>query len=228
MLEREVEDWIATNPETLDEGLRIIGRQVPVPHGRIDLLGWRVDEQYPEPGSTITGGVDIIELKATALKEKDVGQVLRYKYDVYRVVSNLLINTPLPMIDPSSLEYRGAYQVIDRILSDEQGTPIALTPVLVGASIDDSTLASCRGAGIRVFTWHEADGEIRFEQVSTLGIWDNERPTKAELEQSWATFAAEALGTMAVVQSHWDTMADLYEMFAGKNWPDLYYNPNDE
>ena len=45
-LEADLEDWCATDPSLLVEGLRIVGRQVHCEGGYIDLLGIDVQERW--------------------------------------------------------------------------------------------------------------------------------------------------------------------------------------
>ena len=68
--EKQLEDYIANDPGCIwNDQAQLLGRQVSIPHGRIDLIIF-YDVLY------------IVELKARPLQEKDVCQVLRYMRDV--------------------------------------------------------------------------------------------------------------------------------------------------
>lgn len=70
--ERDIEDFICQNPESISDGLdvRIIGNQVRLPHGRLDIL------------AVIGDNVAAIELKSRPLRANDLVQVLRYTFDL--------------------------------------------------------------------------------------------------------------------------------------------------
>lgn len=66
-LERQLEDWIENEPSLLREGLQIVGRQITLEAGRLDLLA--VDPQ---------GRWVVIELKAGRLYRETIAQALDY------------------------------------------------------------------------------------------------------------------------------------------------------
>jgi hypothetical protein len=66
-LERQLEDWIERDPDLVAEGLEIVGRQVSVEAGRLDLLA-------VDPG----GQYVVIELKSGALYIDAITQALYY------------------------------------------------------------------------------------------------------------------------------------------------------
>lgn len=66
-LERDLEDWIEADPDLVLEGLVIVGRQVAVTGGRIDLLG--IDP---------AGRWVVLELKPGSLDSGAVSQALYY------------------------------------------------------------------------------------------------------------------------------------------------------
>jgi len=65
--EKRLEDLIEANPSLLEHDLVILGRQVPVQGGRIDLLG--IDSQ---------NRLTVIELKPDPLRREAIGQALDY------------------------------------------------------------------------------------------------------------------------------------------------------
>lgn len=70
-LERELEQWIESNPEIIGSDVMIIGRQVETESGTIDLLG--IDRS----GNTV-----IIELKRGLLPRNVLAQAIDYASNV--------------------------------------------------------------------------------------------------------------------------------------------------
>jgi len=66
-LERELEEWIEREPSLLESGLEIVGRQVHVEGGIIDLLALDLQGRWV-----------IIEIKKGSLSRSTVGQALDY------------------------------------------------------------------------------------------------------------------------------------------------------
>lgn len=66
-LERHIENWIEADPSLLGAGLTIVGRQINIPGGRLDLLA--IDPQ---------GRLVLIEIKPGTLRRETIGQVLDY------------------------------------------------------------------------------------------------------------------------------------------------------
>ena len=66
-LEAYLEDWIERDPSLLQQGLVIIGRQIAVEGGRLDLLG--LDPQ---------GRWAVIEIKSGQIRRETVAQALDY------------------------------------------------------------------------------------------------------------------------------------------------------
>jgi len=148
--EQELEDFICEHPEELWRELEIIGRQVKLEHGILDVLAWNYGRTY------------VIELKARPLKEKDIGQVLRYAYDV-----NSTLNI-IGMYDSPVYPGKDRHLTIkESLFFDEWShyTNLALRcaddpaviPVLVGKDIDKRTLCATHAAKIQVYLWeHDA------------------------------------------------------------------------
>ena len=65
--EKMLEDVVVANPNMLVDGLKLVGRQVPVGTGFIDLLG--IDEE---------GRLVVFELKREKLTREAVAQILDY------------------------------------------------------------------------------------------------------------------------------------------------------
>lgn len=66
-LEKNLEDWIEDDPRLLEEGLEIVGRQIHVAGGYLDLLGINPQGQWV-----------VIELKAGDVRRSALTQVLDY------------------------------------------------------------------------------------------------------------------------------------------------------
>ena len=121
-LEKNLEDWIAADPALLAEGLRVIGRQVRLEAGPLDLLG--VDAQ---------GRWVLIELKRERLYRETVAQALDYvacfkALDVHEVRDKLASGLDA-FGDPDELT-----GLIDSQLEDEEEREVAV--MLVGTSVD--------------------------------------------------------------------------------------------
>lgn len=145
--ERELEDFVCEHPEEVFfRGTEIIGRQVKLKHGILDILAWNGEGTY------------VVELKARPLKEKDIGQVLRYTHDVreglkqYGFIVNLKSsndNHPRTLTEKafwhSWFWYTG--------WGDETEDVVAIKPILIGPSVDKALLAAATEAGIYIRLW---------------------------------------------------------------------------
>jgi len=80
-LEKNLEDWIVSDPNFLREGLTIIGRQVKVSGGFIDLLAL-------DPN----GRIIIIELKKGKLRRKTITQIIDYASSIDEMSEDELKN----------------------------------------------------------------------------------------------------------------------------------------
>lgn len=159
MRERDIADWICTYPDTLLDELEIIGREVVLEHGRLDLLGW-----YP-------CGTQVIELKTGALKERNVGQVLRYRQDVCTELRTIgaweyPLHCPNDGYEekPEDTRFRHAWNWHHALSAESESNP-SVQAVLVGASIDSYVLAAASGANIMIMLWRYRDGEFHFKHI---------------------------------------------------------------
>lgn len=137
--ERQLEDFICKNPEySLWEGVEVIGRQVSLAHGRLDILAW-------DGSQTL-----VIELKARAIQEKDVGQVLRYRRDIESGLDRIGVREY-----PEDVTLRP--KLFNELWTERHGLSTigryAISPILIGANIDSKTLAAARGGEILVILW---------------------------------------------------------------------------
>jgi len=145
--ERELEDYICTHPNiALGESVEIIGRQIPLRHGRVDLLAWDSD----------FGTISVIELKARRIIQKDIAQVTRYFYDVWETLHSIMVTGLMEyqMSIGFSQLWQETFEVSWHGLGDGK-----MMPVLIGTSIDENTAASAFGAGCQIMIWgHDRDG----------------------------------------------------------------------
>ena len=139
--ERMLEDWICENPRgTIDANAVIIGRQIPLSHGRLDILAW-------------DGRVNVIELKAESIKERDIAQVGRYAYDISSIMNHVGIHyKPKPKDGIRTLTYEFFEEEWRKLHGNDSS--YSVWPMLIGTSIDENTLAAAYGVGVEIRTWH--------------------------------------------------------------------------
>jgi hypothetical protein len=107
-LEKHLESWIAEDPDLIQNGLRIVGRQVHLEAGPLDLLG--IDPQ---------GRWVAIELKRGELDRKAVAQVVDYAACLSTLSAEELREKVAPYLSKTNLtidqllEARGALHSLD-------------------------------------------------------------------------------------------------------------------
>jgi len=107
-LERHLEGWIETDPDLLQLGLTIIGRQVKVEGGIIDLLAM----------DTI-GRLVVIEVKRGMLRRETIAQIIDYassiatmsKEELFKIIDDYLVNHGNSL--QNLLEERRAQELFD-------------------------------------------------------------------------------------------------------------------
>jgi Holliday junction resolvase-like predicted endonuclease len=158
--ERELEDWICNHPYVLGEEAVLIGRQITLEHGRLDILAVR--RPYP------TQQVLVVELKTRQLKQRDVGQVLRYVNDVKQELLRSIRSWAREILWRRASD---CYQVgqeptaHDAVACTTNAVLDNVSGVLIGTSIDDNLLAACAGARINVSLWHRDGTGIILERI---------------------------------------------------------------
>jgi len=124
-LEADLEDWCATDPSLLVEGLRIVGRQVHCEGGYIDLLGIDVQERWV-----------IVELKRARLYREALIQAIDYASSIRHMEPGRLRAT----IEKSTGSIPGAEAVLEQVESqlsaDEDRREVAI--VVAGTATDKS------------------------------------------------------------------------------------------
>lgn len=81
--EKDIENWLWDNPNELTIGTfhnvtGWIGRQIKVPSGIIDLLGYYINDEIAWPV--------VVEIKNTQFTQSSILQVCRYAYDIENVI----------------------------------------------------------------------------------------------------------------------------------------------
>ena len=162
--EKVLEDSVCAYPESwFWEGVQIIARQVQLPHGVLDVLAY-------SGGTTM-----VIELKAAKLQERDIGQVLRYTYDVRKFLQ-MIQNEHVHDFFQGPNYIKGFDQTyesyglacLDREIWQRHGwdenadEPPSVQPTLIGTGVSDSVLAAATAASIDVSTWAYNEKENMF------------------------------------------------------------------
>jgi len=190
--ERELEDYICEHPETLARNLRMVGRQIALPHGVMDLLG-------------VWGRAYAIELKTRPLHERDIGQVLRYVGDLMAILSYYYMEDRAPDCPaPDSDTYtRERYNLA---LSWKHGLGGAwnysIGGILVGTGASETLITAADGAGVCVFIWKECNKEIALECVGSGGDSFSRNPIAGHYP-AWVDATSRLLAQ--------ETMAELRE-----------------
>ena len=167
--ERELEDWICEHWD--DESSEypslhlgtLIGRQVQVKHGIMDLL------------SVDRGTTHVIELKTGALKEADIGQVLRYSWDVKWMLQCLARHHgPPESADIPEHLAELARQFFLYFHCEEEPWVITepgickhvgyrnIQPVLIGKSASLKVLSAAEAVRAEIYTWEYLESENAF------------------------------------------------------------------
>jgi len=166
--EKKLEDFLCCYPNMLapdyENGtVEIIGRQLILPSGRLDILAIRNQWQ-----------ILVTELKAVALHEKDLTQVLRYTADIKHLLFDLAISyeyeespiTNFLQRHINNLHGIGQYQ------SNDFPT---LVPILIGKSAPKNLLAAADGCSAEIYRYHHSlqKNTINIECLDTIEpfIW---------------------------------------------------------
>jgi hypothetical protein len=165
--ERDLEDYVCEHPrEAFGTTAEILGRQVRLPNGVLDVLAW---DHYD-------GSIIVAELKARPLAGADVGQVARYAGDVGDILRWVGSRWVKPGSEaPAAISRFYHYFAMGQTDSSET---CAIVPTLIGASITDKVLASIIGARGQAITWHREKGQLTFTPALPFGMarphWDKD------------------------------------------------------
>ena len=163
--ERALENWIWDHPEqfgtihdmtdcygepdTIIPFGKVIGRQITVPSGIIDLL--IIDEHNKS--------VVVVELKKGKLDTKPFAQVLRYMYDLREMFLRMYEDCGFPS-DSDDQEYRYRLGTMHDMCN---GSMPEILGVIIGHDITDSNLLiACETAFIDAYVYRKFDSGYRF------------------------------------------------------------------
>jgi len=147
--EEVVESFICRHPNSLRDGrwirnAEIIDRQVTLPHGRLDILAILEVLHH-------TQWLGVIEVKARRLRERDIGQVLRYKFDVWNAMCSAFDQLyPLNFDWENNSRELRLWENMTSLVEDSGG----IIPILIGSDISWQALAACSGARVDIYLWH--------------------------------------------------------------------------
>jgi hypothetical protein len=161
-LERELEDWIARDPSLAVEGLEVVGRQIILEGGRLDLLG--VDPQ---------GVWTVVEIKRGRLYRDTVAQALDYASSVSTMPPARLREI---VGGHAGEDVARRSPVAEALGEGESGEPRDVRVVVVGTGRDSSLdrivqyLGDNYDVPIQVVTFEvfavEPDGQILVREVT--------------------------------------------------------------
>lgn len=169
--EKQLEDWICKHPEDVfGSGAEIIGRQIPLPHGKLDLLIYHKGWTY------------VAELKARPLKEQDVGQVWRYHFDVADQMSYVGMREGPDVLNgersPPGREIFDQHILWATNNWTDLGKGHGIRCYLIGCSIDERTKAAAGATDTLLKLW-SFDGRFHFQRI------DKPLPGSYPLELAW-------------------------------------------
>ena len=121
-LERHLQDWIANDVTLIGEGLTLVGREVAIDDGRLDLLAIDTQDRWV-----------VIEIKPELLDRFALTQALYYASSLARLGADELLEKLEPRFDKLGDAERLSAQVKRQLESEDEGRAIAV--LLVGAGV---------------------------------------------------------------------------------------------
>ena len=121
-LERNLEDWIASDPTLIEEGLTLVGRQISIDDGRLDLLAIDTRERWV-----------VVEVKPGVLDSGALTQALYYAASIARLGADEFRKKLAPRLGDFGDAEALLKKVNEQLDSEEGGREIAV--LLVGAGI---------------------------------------------------------------------------------------------
>jgi hypothetical protein len=197
--EAMLERFICQHPECLDSKFdtrlggterTVIGRQIQLPHGRLDVLMWTKYKGLP------TSALHVLELKARQLEEKDVGQVGRYVADV-RAVLDRAWKEWGPDIYDKLYDDPDLWNEFGEMLDEWTGSSI-IVPILIGTSVSRQVITASKAIKAHIYTWsHNAEANtIRLDLVNDTEAASNVLP-------DWAKDVHAKMFNLAVEHIEW-------------------------
>ena len=121
-LERHLEDWIANDVTLIAEGLTLVGRQISIDDGRLDLLAIDSQDRWV-----------VIEIKPGVLDSGALAQALDYASSIACLGADDLYGKLEPRLSDFGDSERLSASVKQQLAGEEEGRDIAV--LLVGAGI---------------------------------------------------------------------------------------------
>ena len=121
-LERHLEDWIANDLTLIAEGLTLVGRQISIDDGRLDLLAIDSQDRWV-----------VIEIKPGVLDSGALAQALYYASSIARLSADELYGKLKPRLSDLGDAERLSASVKQQLAGEEEEREIAV--LLVGAGI---------------------------------------------------------------------------------------------
>ncbi len=121
-LEKHLEDWITNDVTLVAEGLTLVGRQITIDDGRLDLLAIDAQDRWV-----------VIEVKPGVLESGALAQALYYASSLARLDADELYGKIEPRLGDFGDAERLSERVKQQLAGEEEGRQIAL--LLVGAGI---------------------------------------------------------------------------------------------
>ena len=122
-LERHLKDWIANDVTMIAEGLTLVGRQISIDDGRLDLLAIDSQDRWV-----------VIEIKPGVLDSSTLAQALYYASSIARLGTDELYGKLEPRLSDFGDAEQLSASVKQQLAREEEGRQI--TVLLVGAGID--------------------------------------------------------------------------------------------
>ena len=195
--EVELEDWISCNVCKFlrSDNALVIGRQVNVFHGRIDLLLYD-DSIY------------IVELKAREIQEKDIAQVLRYTSDIKNIIWSAGYEFCESYTENENRQYFGSSlkkyleEFGNRTLQDNF-TYSPVVPVLIGTDCKESIVSAMDGIYGEVYLCHKYEsGDFEIEQLIPDKIDEDYTPRNTNWLDIYIGLSAKKAVNEADIEQH--------------------------
>lgn len=214
-LEKHLESWIERDPSLIMDGLQWVGRQVPLPDGRLDLLGITREGQWV-----------VAELKSGPLFLGALTQALHYGMQIGSMdAEDLLERLNLP--DDRSLVPPQELERLRRFARTDPQSPRPLLLLLIGTSQIDALeqgmhFMEQRGlqVPIRIVTFgvfRQPDGTILLARQ----VEEQDEPQRDGGDRTTSVERVLALATTHGVRDEMDAVVALAERMAlkVKAWP---------
>jgi Endonuclease NucS C-terminal domain len=186
-LEQQLEEWIESDPALAVEGLRVVGRQIVLEGGRLDLLG--IDPQ---------GQWVLVEIKRGKLYRDTLAQALDYAATIATMPSDKLAEIIGTYLSKRGESLQGHPAEGALALSPDGAQPRDVQVAVVGTGRDPSLdrlvnyLGTAYGVPIRVVTFEVFDlGDER--QMLVREVTEADTPSETPAAHGYSLDAVFAL-----------------------------------